>query len=139
MEKLTVGHWRRLVSRFERADYVAPRNETETTLVELWEAVLGEEKIGIKDSFFDLGGDSMMSIELMIKIRRATDVEVPLAVLLQRDTVAEMANYLGQKQNTVWSPLVPIQPNGQQPPLFCVHPVGGNVLCYAPLAVCARR
>lgn len=121
-------------SRSKRGDYVAPRDACETTLVPLWETVLGEEKIGVKDGFFDLGGDSMMSIELVIKIRQATGIDVPLAVLLQHDTVAEIAHYLGQKQDTAWSPIVPIQSHGKQPPLFCIHPVGGNVLCYAPLA-----
>ncbi len=120
--------------RFKRADFVAPRNDCETTLAQLWAAVLGEDKVGVKDSFFDLGGDSMMSVELVIKIRKATGVEVPLAVLLQRDTVADMASYLWQKLDAAWSSIVPIQPNGQRPPLFCIHPVGGNVLCYAPLA-----
>ncbi|QEG23834.1 non-ribosomal peptide synthetase/type I polyketide synthase [Mariniblastus fucicola] len=121
-------------NRFRRVDYLAPRNETEIMLSGLWEAVLGEERIGVKDGFFDLGGDSMMSIELVIKIRKATGIEVPLAVLLQNDTVAGMANYLSQNPNSAWSPIVPIQTHGDRPPLFCIHPVGGNVLCYAPLA-----
>ncbi len=118
----------------KRSDYVAPRSECETTLAQLWGTILGEDNIGVKDSFFDLGGDSMMSIALVIKIRQATGIDVPLAALLQRDTVAEMATYLEQKQDAAWSPIVPIQSHGQQPPLFCIHPVGGNVLCYAPLA-----
>ena len=118
----------------KRNDYVAPRNECETTLTQLWQTVLGEDKVGVKDGFFDLGGDSMMSIELVIKIGQATGIEVPLAILLQHDTVAEMASYLEQKQDATWSPIVPIQSHGQLPPLFCIHPVGGNVLCYAPLA-----
>lgn len=121
-------------SRSNRSDFVAPRSECETRLAQLWETVLGVDRIGVKDRFFDLGGDSMKSIELVIKIRQATGIDVPLAVLLQRDSVAEMARYVEQKQDAVWSPVVPIQPHGQQPPLFCIHPVGGNVLCYAPLA-----
>jgi thioesterase domain-containing protein len=76
----------------------------------------------------------MMSIELVVKIRQATGIDVPLATLLQRDTVAEMASYLEQKQDAAWSPIVTIQSHGRRPPLFCIHPVGGNVLCYAPLA-----
>lgn len=121
-------------SRTTRSDYIAPRSDRETTLAQLWETVLGVTKIGVKESFFDLGGDSMMSIELVVKIRQATGIDVPLATLLQRDTVAEMASYLEQKQDAVWSPIVTIQSNGRRPPLFCIHPVGGNVLCYAPLA-----
>jgi amino acid adenylation domain-containing protein len=116
------------------SDYVAPRSECETALIQLWESVLGVTKIGVKDSFFDLGGDSMLSIELVVKIRQATGVDVPLATLLQRNTVAEMASYIEQKQDAVWSPIVTIQSHGRWPPLFCIHPVGGNVLCYAPLA-----
>jgi amino acid adenylation domain-containing protein len=118
----------------KRPGYVAPRDELERELVTLWEQVLSQQNVGIRDRFFDLGGDSMMSVELMIKIRRQTGIEVPLAVLLRGDTVAEMAGFLRDKTDAPWSPVVPIQPHGDRPPLFCIHPVGGNVVCYTQLA-----
>ena len=118
----------------DRAGFVAPRDATEESLVELWQDVLGIRGIGVRDSFFELGGDSMQSVQLMIKVRREFGVEIPLAVLVQGDTIAQMASHLRQRHSSQWSPLVTIQPHGDRPPLFCVHPVGGNVLCYSQLA-----
>ena len=48
--------------------------------------------------------------------------------------MARTASYLRQREPTQWSPLVPIQPHGDRPPLFCIHPIGGNVLCYSHFA-----
>lgn len=113
---------------------VAARDAYEETLVEIWQEVLGIARIGVTDRFFELGGDSMQSVQLMMKTRKEFGIEIPLAVLLQGDTVAEMAGFLRQNQAAHRSPLVAIQPHGEKPPLFCIHPVGGNVLCYSLLA-----
>ncbi len=120
--------------RMKRSDYLAPRNECEAMLARLWQTVLGIDQVSVKEGFFDLGGDSMKSIELMVKIRQAIGLDIPLAKLLQHDTVAELAEYIVRKKDTTWSPIVTIQSHGHRPPLFCVHPVGGNVLCYAQLS-----
>lgn len=113
-----------------------PRDETEEKLLDIWRQVLGLESIGVTDGFFALGGDSMQSVELMVRIRREFGMDLPLALLLQHDTIAEIAERLRQQQSHEWSAIVPFQPHGQRPPLFCVHPIGGNVLCYAQLASC---
>ena len=51
-----------------RREYVAPRNETEQKLVEIWQEILGIERVGIKDNFFELGGDSISGIRIINKI-----------------------------------------------------------------------
>lgn len=57
--------------------YVAPRTGTERTLAEIWELVLGVDRVGVRDDFFDLGGDSIMAIQI---VARANRVDLPLTI-----------------------------------------------------------
>jgi myxalamid-type nonribosomal peptide synthetase MxaA len=74
------------------AGYVAPRNETEARLVAIWKDVLGLATVGVQDSFFDLGGHSMLATKLVFRIRTAFDVDLPLQALFEsQPTVARLA------------------------------------------------
>ncbi|CAM3286845.1 Amino acid adenylation domain-containing protein [Corallococcus soli] len=112
---------------------IAPRDALERELVALWEELLGRSPIGVTQPFFDLGGHSLLALKLMARIRERLHRDLPLAALFQAPTVEALALLL-RRAPTTFSPLVPIQPGGSQPPFFCVHPVGGNVLAYAELA-----
>ncbi|GAB4194997.1 MAG: hypothetical protein OHK0022_11420 [Roseiflexaceae bacterium] len=83
--------------------YVQPRNPTETTLVEIWSAVLGIEQVGIHDSFFELGGNSLVGVELVARIRRALALEsLPNHVLYEAPSVAALAAFIAnQGQHTL--------------------------------------
>ncbi|MFS0655356.1 amino acid adenylation domain-containing protein, partial [Bacillus sp. 179-C3.3 HS] len=78
------------------AVYVAPRNEIETKLVLLWEEVLGQEKVGVYDSFFDRGGHSLRAMTVLTHIQRDFHVDVPLSVLFEQQTIAALATYIEQ-------------------------------------------
>src|SRR5262249_1832473 len=87
------------------------------------------------DNFFELGGHSLLAVRLMVKIRQATGKTLPLTSLFQGATVEHLASILHQKEGKFsHRSLVPIHPQGSKPPFFCVHPIGGNVLCYYELA-----
>ncbi len=73
------------------AGFVAPRNETETTLARIVAAVLQLERIGIHDSFFELGGHSLLALQLIARIREAFAVALPLPALYRAPTVALLA------------------------------------------------
>lgn len=73
------------------ADYVAPRNPIEEVLADIWRGVLGVELIGINDNFFELGGHSLMATRVLSKIRAILRLELPLRVLFECGTVAELA------------------------------------------------
>ena len=111
--------------------YVAPASRLEQRLVELWSSLLAIPRVGVQDDFFDLGGNSLIAVRLMAKIRADHGVTLPLSVLLQARTIAALAQVIARgHEPSSWSAMVPIQPQGQRTPLFCVHPGGGNVLGY---------
>jgi thioesterase domain-containing protein/acyl carrier protein len=117
-------------------EFVAPRNETEEVLVRLWGETLRLEKIGIRDDFFALGGQSLLAVSLFARIEREFGCKLPLAVLFRERTVEGLASALGGGGvgAAAWSSLVPIQTAGGGTPLFLVHGAGGNVLLYRCLA-----
>ncbi|BAY09129.1 non-ribosomal peptide synthetase [Calothrix sp. NIES-2098] len=124
------------------ATFVAPRNQVENQLVEIWQQVLAVESIGVRDSFFELGGHSLLAVKLFWQIEQTFGQRLPLASLFQSATIETLAEIISpqaeQKQETsptTWSSLVPIQPHGSKPPLFCVHGLGGEVLCFRELAM----
>ncbi|OJH34303.1 non-ribosomal peptide synthetase [Cystobacter ferrugineus] len=118
-----------------REGLVGPRTPLEQQLVEIWQDLLGIQPIGMKDDFFMLGGHSMLAIRLMARIRNRLGRELPLMSLFRNSTIEQMAAVLQRPSEPVDSAtLVSIQPEGSRMPFFCVHPVGGGVLCYAELA-----
>jgi len=122
---------------FETADrYLAPRNPLEETLVRVWKEALKVQNIGIRDSFFDLGGQSLLAVSLFAAIERECGKKLPLATLFRAPTIEQMARALqgSPGANEEWASLVPIQPAGSHRPLFLVHGAGGNVLLYRCLA-----
>ncbi len=77
----------------ERA-YVAPRTETERTLAAVWQALLGVQRVGADDSFFELGGDSILAIQLVSRAR-AAGVHVTPRQVFEHPTVAALARLAG--------------------------------------------
>ncbi|MDF5721309.1 MAG: beta-ketoacyl synthase N-terminal-like domain-containing protein [Rhizonema sp. PD37] len=116
-------------------DYVAPHTHVEQTLADMWREVLCIEQIGIHDDFFELGGHSLLAVHLITKIKKQLGQNIQVSDLFQEATIKHLANILHKEANhQISSPLVAIQPHGYQPPLFFVHPVGGNILSYYELS-----
>jgi amino acid adenylation domain-containing protein len=114
--------------------FVAPRTALEKQLAEIWEELLGKSPVGVTANFFDLGGHSILAVRLIARIERDFGKRIPVALLFQSATVESLAQVLAATDSAVWSPLVPIKPNGSDPPLFFVHPVSGQVLSYMDLS-----
>jgi thioesterase domain-containing protein/acyl carrier protein len=115
--------------------YAGPTDVLELQLVQVWEELLGVQPIGITDNFFDLGGHSLMTIRLMNMLEKQFGQKLPLAVIFQGSTIKHLAHLLrGKVDLRRRSPLVVIQPKGTGPAFYCVHPAGGNVVCYTDLA-----
>jgi amino acid adenylation domain-containing protein len=71
--------------------YVAPRNEVEEIVAEIWSEALGLEKLSVFDSFFELGGNSLLLLQVMRRLRETFDLEVPLRSVFEERTVAALA------------------------------------------------
>ncbi len=76
--------------------FVAPRNQFEQNVAAVWQQVLGIEQIGVYDSFFDLGGHSLLITQLTNKLHRTYQVELSIRSLFDNPTVAGMAQVIEQ-------------------------------------------
>ncbi|TQV86008.1 non-ribosomal peptide synthetase [Aliikangiella coralliicola] len=116
--------------------YVAPSNQSEKILTKIWAEVLNldAEKIGVNDNFFELGGHSLLAVQLLAKINQQFRQSLPLSILFATPDIASLAEKLRSKNTTVFDILVPIQPEGNNPPVFAMPGVGGNVLSLQPLS-----
>ncbi|MEO0405799.1 MAG: amino acid adenylation domain-containing protein [Cyanobacteria bacterium P01_A01_bin.135] len=84
--------------QLESARYIAPRDEMETALTEIFAQVLGVDRVGAQDDFFELGGHSLLATQLVAKILKGFDVEVTVIDLFEATTVAQLAQRIRQKQ-----------------------------------------
>ncbi len=113
----------------------APRDLVELRLAGVWQDLLGAGPIGPADSFFGLGGHSLLAVRLMNRIEAAFGQRLPLAALFESPTLEALAVRLRRGAPPARrEPLVHLHGDGQNLPLFLVHPAGGNVLCYWQLA-----
>jgi len=124
--------------------FLAPRNTVEHQLTEIWQQVLGIKSISIKDNFFDLGGHSLLAIKLFWYIEQKFGQKLPLSILFQSGTIETIVEIISPSpkleikdtsSSSLGSSLVKIQPQGSRPPFFCIHGLGGEVLCFRNLAV----
>ncbi|HEY1349905.1 MAG TPA: amino acid adenylation domain-containing protein [Ktedonobacteraceae bacterium] len=111
-----------------------PRDMVEMGLLHIWEELLPGRTIGIMENFFDLGGHSLLAVRLISQIHQHFGQDLVLTTFLHHPTIAELALVLRRQPLAPTSPLVPLQRAGSQTPFFCVHPSGGTVSSYIPLA-----
>jgi amino acid adenylation domain-containing protein len=116
-------------------EYVAPHNNTERQLIEIWAQVLNlaPEKIGIHDNFFELGGHSLSAVRLMAKISKTFEQGFPPAAIFTAPNIAELAEIIAAQETATVDILVPIHTGGNATPIFGVPGAGGNVLSLQPL------
>ncbi len=112
-----------------------PRNAQERAVVDILGELLGIPAPGIDEDFFELGGTSLTAMRLMVAVEKRFGVRVPLATFAMAPTVAALAERLrSQDAVAAFDSVVPIRTEGTRRPIFLVHPLGGNVLCYVRLA-----
>jgi len=137
------------------SEYLAPRDAVEEALVEMWQELLGVNQVGVLDSFFDLGGHSLIAVRLFAKVRKQFSVDFPISVLFEAPTVEACAKLIraavgttadgdgdpvGDTAEMVTRPrftyLVPMHQGGggANLPFFLVAGMFGNVLNLRHLA-----
>jgi acyl carrier protein len=75
-------------------DYVAPRNDLEKALVNLWGTFLGVHNVGINDNFFELGGHSLSALRLATVIKKELNLVIPVGVIFQASTIASLSQWI---------------------------------------------
>ena len=123
--------------RSDEGTALAPRTPLEERLVRIWERELEISPIGVTDDFFDLGVTSLVAARLFARLERELGRNLPLGALFQAPTIERLRLLLEEDElngDSRWTSLVPIQPTGSKPPIFCVHGGAGTILHLQPLS-----
>jgi acyl carrier protein len=75
----------------DEAGYIAPRTPTEKIVAGIWAEVLGLERVGMRDEFFQIGGHSLLAMRVVSRVRQALDIELPVRELFAASTVESIA------------------------------------------------
>jgi thioesterase domain-containing protein/acyl carrier protein len=104
-----------------KPDVVLPRNSTERQMAEIWRGLLGVALIGIQESFFELGGNSLLAVQLVVQIEKTWGMTLPLPTIFHEPTIERLAEILRVKRKSARpeSLLLPHRIEGHKPPFFC--------------------
>jgi amino acid adenylation domain-containing protein len=103
----------------------------ENIVARIWAEALTMDAVGIDEDFFDLGGHSLIAVEIMARLEKETGKHLPIAVLFEAHTVRKLSLFL-QLGNLpgLWESLVAVRSAGHKPPLYIVHGDGLNVMVF---------
>ncbi|WP_430909717.1 amino acid adenylation domain-containing protein, partial [Maribacter sp. 2-571] len=101
----------------QASKYVAPSNGTERRLSDIWQELLGVDKVGIHDNFFELGGHSLLATRLVSMVRRDMEVELAIAAIFNFPTIWELAQNLIGGPGRSLLPGVTVRERGERIPL----------------------
>ena len=106
------------VNEFET---VAAQDALQQQFISILEEVLNVRPIGIRDSFFDLGGDSLLAVQVSLAVEKKCGLKVPLAAIFQHPTVEQLVDHLREATNaSSGKGLVALNTDGAKPPFFCL-------------------
>ena len=115
-------------------ELIAPRNQDEETLLTLWEKLLDTDSVCVTDDFFDVGGHSLLAVQLASQLKKSFAVEVGDNFVLSNPTIEKMAIALHSDIDQGPQCLVKLNTGDEvTAPLFLMHPIGGTVYCYLAL------
>ncbi|MBT2787103.1 MULTISPECIES: non-ribosomal peptide synthetase [unclassified Halomonas] len=120
----------------ETREYISPSTTEAWQLAEIWQEVLGVKRVGETDNFFDLGGDSLLSLKVLSRVRalKSAKLDFKLRDLMQKPTIAGLLG-LSEASGALLDGVVMLNGESQgQSPLFCVHAGMGTLYDYQPLA-----
>ena len=114
--------------------FEAPVGPVEVAVAAAFGHVLKVEPVGRHDDFGDLGGDSLGAAEAMTLMAATLGRDLPLSVFVEASTPAELARRFDEPHSEAPDRFVVLQPDGDGPPVYCLHGGGGQVLSFATLA-----
>lgn len=122
-------------SQIKEKRFTAPRTRTEHLVAETWKSALEKEQIDIFSNFFDLGGHSLIALQIVTEIESKTSERIPISAFFEHPTIEKLARLI--EDDTImltWDSLVPIKPKGSKTPLYIIHGAGLNVMIFQALA-----
>ena len=114
--------------------YSPPNDDIECRMAIIWQRVLGAEKIGIDDHFFENGGDSLMVMEVILQLAKDFDIHIPANLLLKNDTIRGLAPFIRQPELIHQEMLVAIDSTGNGLPIFLIPGGNGEIFSLLHLA-----
>ncbi|MCG8585570.1 MAG: amino acid adenylation domain-containing protein, partial [Pirellulales bacterium] len=117
------------------SDEHTPRSELEEKLVRIWQSILDRPDVNVDDDFFELGGNSLLALRMFNMLEDEVSVRVSVANLVHHRTIRSIASLVESDGAVVRQSLVvELQPEGNRPPVFCAHGIGGEVVQLTALA-----
>jgi amino acid adenylation domain-containing protein/non-ribosomal peptide synthase protein (TIGR01720 family) len=110
-------------------EFIAPANHTERTLSTIWLESLKLKTVGVNDNFFDLGGHSLLGLQIFNRIEKELGASLPLNTLFAAPTIRELASLIEIKEEPAeldHPSIVPLQTKGSRKPIFFIHALGGG-------------
>ncbi|OTA21910.1 pyoverdine sidechain peptide synthetase III, L-Thr-L-Ser component [Xenorhabdus beddingii] len=123
--KIDMRKIKTLIDERNVEELIAPRNSTEEAILEIWESALGIEAISVTDDFFNLGGDSLSAVDMILSINARFNTKLPLHIIFTAPKIEKIAGIIDRGLTEKSSRLVCLQPSGTKPPIFCWPGLGG--------------
>ncbi len=115
-----------LYVRGSTANIVPPSTTIESQLLAIWQQLLGIQDIGVRDAFFDVGGDSLLATMMAGRINKEFQINLPIRIIFEEETIERIAVRIDEitRRPPQGKPLA-LKRFGDRPPLFCIHPGSG--------------
>ncbi len=128
------------IFKSELTVHIAAETGTEKRLTTIWIKYLGLTDIGVEDNFFDLGGHSIIAVQIVVLIEKEFGKRIPISAFFEHPTIEKIAQLIDYgQQDYHLKTLVQIKKGNGQNPLYLIHGIGLNVLIFNNLAKCLHR
>ncbi|MCB1120209.1 MAG: AMP-binding protein [Verrucomicrobiae bacterium] len=101
--------------------FVPPATEVQKQIQTIWEGLLALSKIGIKDDFVELGGDSLLAISMIDQVERELSVKIPISVLSSKISIESLSEVISGKKVQHFIPFIDIPRKAENPPFYYLH------------------
>ncbi|WP_040916691.1 thioesterase domain-containing protein, partial [Legionella tunisiensis] len=129
--------------RFNEQDTIHALTSQEKEIKDIWEQIFHRTVHSTQEDFFAMGGDSLTALQLISNLKTHYDLNLPLQLVFDSPTIASLATKIdeilaskrsAQNFSVKANPLIKLAAGKNESPLFLIHPVGGSVFWYKPLA-----
>lgn len=124
------------IKRFNKSSAI-PQTQLHQDIAEIWKEALNLDEIGVEENFFDLGGHSILAVEIFNQINERYQIDLPLASIIEGITINGLVEKIQQEMSeqklpdfSLFKHVVPLRVGTNAKNLFCFHGVGGNILNY---------